>query len=89
MFGTHHVFGLLGGFAIPAPTSLVPVSSFPGLPYTDGILTEPTQIRTYEREWRIDLNELHYQFEIRERVSIPKEAVKMQTIEKYQEEVME
>ncbi|WP_302382024.1 phage tail terminator family protein [Anaerotignum lactatifermentans] len=58
-------------------------------PYTDGIQTEPVQIRTYDREWDIDLNELHYRFEIRERVRIPKETIKMQTIEKYNEEVVE
>ena len=58
-------------------------------PYTDGIQTEPVQMRTYDREWDIDLNELHYRFEIRERVRIPKETIKMQTIEKYNEEVVE
>lgn len=57
--------------------------------YTDDTQTEPIQIRTYERQWRIDLDALHYQFEIRERVSIPKDTVKMQTIEKYHEEVVE
>ena len=35
------------------------------------------------------MNELHYRFEIRERVRIPKETIKMQTIEKYNEEVVE
>ena len=29
LFGPHHVFGLLSGFASLAPTSLAPVSSFP------------------------------------------------------------
>lgn len=58
-------------------------------PYTDGTQTEPVQIRTYARQWRIDLDALHYQFEIRERVSIPKDTAKMQTLEKYREEVVE
>lgn len=58
-------------------------------PYTDDTQAEPVQIRTYGRQWRIDLDALHYQFEIRERVSIPKETVKMQNIEKYREEVVE
>ena len=57
--------------------------------YTDDTQAEPVQIRTYARQWRIDLDALHYQFEIRERVSIPKETVKMQNIEKYREEVVE
>ena len=38
-------------------------------PYTDG--TETGLLRTYDREWNIDLDELHYRFEIRERVKLP------------------
>ena len=49
---------------------------------------DPAQlVRAYEREWRIDLNELHYKFELRERVFIPREEVKMQTMD-YNEEVL-
>lgn len=56
-------------------------------PYNDGENNDTVLIRTYNREWRIDLDALHYTFEIRERVSIPKEEVKMQSIEEYNEEV--
>ena len=40
-------------------------------PYSDGENAEKTMIRTYNREWRIDLDALHYKFEIRERVVYP------------------
>lgn len=56
-------------------------------PYTDGSETVPVLIRTYDREWRIDLNELHYKFEIRERVYMPETAVKMRTMD-YDEEIL-
>lgn len=56
-------------------------------PYTDGSEMPPVLIRTYDREWRIDLNELHYKFEIRERVYIPETAVKMRTMD-YDEEIL-
>ena len=55
-------------------------------PYSDGTTDGTVLLRTYEREWNIDLDELHYKFEIRERVSIPKEYAKMQTMD-YDEEV--
>lgn len=48
-------------------------------PYTDG--TDTALIRTYDREWRVEMNELHYKFEIRVWVTIPETAVPMQTIE--------
>lgn len=54
-------------------------------PYSDGETTG--LIRTYDREWTIDLNELHYQFEIQARVTIPKNEVLMQKIEEYSQEV--
>ena len=44
-------------------------------PYTDG--TDMMLVRTYERECRIDLDAMHYQFELRERVLIPREYAKM------------
>lgn len=55
-------------------------------PYSDGTTDGTVLLRTYDREWNIDLNELHYKFELRERVSIPKEYAKMMTMD-YDEEV--
>lgn len=48
-------------------------------PYTDG--TDTALIRTYDREWRAEMNELHYKFELRVWVTIPETSVPMQTIE--------
>ena len=45
-------------------------------------------LRTYDREWRIDLDALHYQFELRERVKTPEEFIPMQTMD-YHEEVFD
>ena len=56
-------------------------------PYNDGTTTGTVQLRTYDREWRIDLDALHYKFELRERVTIPKTETKMQTIQELNEEV--
>lgn len=50
-------------------------------PYSDKQAGEHVLVRTHERNWRIDLDALHYQFEVRERVSIPVPAVKMQTMD--------
>lgn len=50
-------------------------------PYSDGTTEGTVLLRTYDREWNIDLDELHYRFEIRERVSIPQEYAKMQTMD--------
>ena len=50
-------------------------------PYSDGDTEGTALLLTYDREWNIDLDELHYRFEIRERVSIPQEYVKMQTMD--------
>lgn len=55
-------------------------------PYNDGTSTGTVLLRTYEREWRIDLDALHYRFELQERVSIPESYVKMQTMD-YDEEL--
>lgn len=55
--------------------------------YNDGTNEGTVLIRTYDRDWRIDLDAMHYKFEIKERVSIPKEYVKMQTIQALNEEV--
>lgn len=56
-------------------------------PYSDGETAGTTLLRTYDREWNIDLDELHYRFELRERVSIPEEYAKMRTME-YNEEIL-
>ncbi len=53
--------------------------------YSDG--EEKALIRTYDREWRIDLDALHYKFEIRELVTIPEKYTKMNTIQELNEEV--
>ena len=55
-------------------------------PYSDGTTDGTVLLRTYDREWNIDLDELHYRFEIRERVSIPQEYAKMQTMD-YNEDI--
>lgn len=48
-------------------------------PYSDG--TDNALLRTYDREWRIDLDALHYKFELQVWVTIPETAVKMQTMD--------
>lgn len=48
-------------------------------PYTDG--TETGLLRTYDREWRIDLDALHYKFELQAWVTIPEDNVKMETMD--------
>lgn len=48
-------------------------------PYSDG--TDAGLLRTYDREWRIDLDALHYKFELRVWVTIPKDGVKMETMD--------
>ena len=55
-------------------------------PYSDGETAGTVLLRAHEREWRVDLDALHYRFELLERVSIPEEYVKMQTMD-YDEEV--
>ena len=54
-------------------------------PYSDG--TDTTLLRTYDREWRIDLDALHYKFELQVFVEIQETAVKMQTMD-YNEDVV-
>lgn len=53
--------------------------------YTDGDGT--ALLRTYERQWTIDEDALHYKFELQVWVSLPEAAVKMQTMD-YDEEVV-
>lgn len=48
-------------------------------PYSDG--TETALLRTYDREWRIDLDALHYKFELQVWVTIPEDSVKMETMD--------
>ncbi len=54
-------------------------------PYSDGETKGTALLRTYDREWNIDLDELHYRFELRERVSLPEKATKMRTMDYYEE----
>ena len=54
-------------------------------PYSGG--TSSTLLRTYDREWRIDADALHYKFELRVTVSIPEDAELMQAIEELDMEV--
>lgn len=50
-------------------------------PYTDGTTEGTALIRTYDREWRIDLDALHYKFELQVWVSVPEPEVPMETME--------
>ena len=50
-------------------------------PYSDGETEGTVLLRTHEREWRIDLDALHYRFELMERVSIPQAEIKMETMD--------
>lgn len=54
-------------------------------PYTDG--TNTGLVRTYDREATIDLDALHYKFELRVFVFPDKDSVKMQRIDELNEEV--
>lgn len=53
-------------------------------PYSDGSGT--ALLRTYDKEARIDLDALHYKFEVRVWVSLPETPVMMQTMD-YTEDV--
>lgn len=55
-------------------------------PYSDGE-NAPVLIQAHNREWNIDLDALHYKFEIRERVSLPEDGTPMRVIEDYKETV--
>lgn len=55
-------------------------------PYNDGFNAGTVLLRTYEREWSIDLDAMHYKFELRERVTLPEDFNPMQTMD-YSEEV--
>lgn len=49
-------------------------------PYSDGG-GETAYIHTYERQWQSEDQELHYQFHIKQRVSVPRNMNFMQTLE--------
>lgn len=53
-------------------------------PYSD--CTDTALLRTYDKESRIDLDALHYKFEVRVWVSLPETPVMMQTMD-YTEDV--
>ena len=53
-------------------------------PYSDG--TDTALLRTYDKEARIDLDALHYKFEVRVWVILPETPVMMQTMD-YTEDV--
>ena len=57
-------------------------------PYSDGAAAQPVRIRTYEREWQVDLDALHYRFELRERVTLPESFHPLRTMD-YHEEVID
>lgn len=55
-------------------------------PYSDGFDSgRSTLLRTYDREWKIDSDGLHYKFELRVLVSIPENDAMMQTLDLHQE----
>lgn len=49
-------------------------------PYDDGS-GNPSFIHTFERQWKKEDEELHYQFHIRQRVSVPKRTNQMKEME--------
>lgn len=55
-------------------------------PYSDGTTEGTTLLRTYDREWRIDLDALHYKFELKVWVTMPEGQNPMETMT-YTEEV--
>ncbi len=58
-------------------------------PYTDGSGEGSVLLRTYDRKWNIDLDALHYKFELREMVELPDpKAPSMQRIAEYDAEVI-
>lgn len=57
------------------------------VPYSYAEDEPTTLLRTYDREYTIDLDALHYKFELQVSVSIPRDEVKMQTMD-YDEEVI-
>ena len=52
-------------------------------PYSHG--KETALLQTYDREWRVDLDAMHYKFELQVWVSLPKDEIPMQSIQDYSE----
>lgn len=50
-------------------------------PYTDGTTDGTTLLRTYDREWRIDLDAMHYKFELQVWVEMPEDFNPMETMD--------
>lgn len=58
------------------------------IPYSDGETVGTVQLHTYDRTWTIDLDALHYKFELWEIVLAPEaKQTKMQRIADYKAEV--
>lgn len=55
-------------------------------PYTDGTTEGTALLRTYNREWRIDLDAMHYKFELQVWVESPQTGTPMESMS-YQEDV--
>ena len=55
-------------------------------PYTDGTTEDTTLLRTYDREWRIDLDAMHYKFELKVWVELSEDFNPMETMD-YKPEV--
>lgn len=55
-------------------------------PYSDGTTEGTALLRTYEREWRIDQDDMHYKFELQVWVEQPETITPMETMD-YQEAV--
>lgn len=55
-------------------------------PYTDDTTEGTELLRTYEREWRIDLDGMHYKFELQVWVDVPPTGTPMESMS-YQEAV--
>lgn len=53
-------------------------------PYSDG--TETGLVRTYNRVWRIDLDALHYNFDLQVRVTAPTTPIPMESIQSLTQE---
>lgn len=78
----YHLPGLQRRYQAAAETLDQVLETFP---YSDG--QERALLRTYEREWRIDADALHYKFELKLWVSRPEHAGPMSLIESYTEVV--
>lgn len=50
-------------------------------PYTDGTTEGTTLLRTYDREWRIDLDAMHFKFELQVWVELPETFNPMETMD--------